>query len=141
MLSPPACSPPLATMLRTRLDTLAVAADEADPMAYLKSEVERLHNERESSHESQGQKPQAAAGLSASSFGRHSRAGHIAGISHCMIQHDGTCASFQRHPCTVRAAYLVLNGDNLLLIGRSRSAPYRQSLSTWEWQACGSHRS
>jgi hypothetical protein len=27
------------------LDTLAVAADEADPMGYLKSEVERLHNE------------------------------------------------------------------------------------------------
>jgi hypothetical protein len=27
------------------LDTLAVAADEADPMAYLKSEVERLHKE------------------------------------------------------------------------------------------------
>jgi hypothetical protein len=27
------------------LDTLAVAAEEADPMGYLKSEVERLHNE------------------------------------------------------------------------------------------------
>jgi hypothetical protein len=28
------------------LDTLTVAADEVDPMGYLKSEVERLQNER-----------------------------------------------------------------------------------------------
>jgi hypothetical protein len=65
----------------------------------------------------------------------------LRGISHCMIKHDDGCGSFQRHPCTCVPHISVVNGDNLLLIGRSRSASYRQSLSTWEWQACGSHRS
>jgi hypothetical protein len=40
----------------------------------------------------------------------------LRGISHCMIEHDDGCGSFQRHPCTCVPHISVVNGDNLLLI-------------------------
>ncbi len=40
----------------------------------------------------------------------------MAGISNCMIQHNGTCAVFQRRPYDCVPDITVLNGDTLLLI-------------------------
>ena len=82
-------------------------------MAYLKSEVERLHNE---GNADEAQSPQAAARLPAPPARRRFRSGHMRGVSHAVVEHDGCCAIFQRHTCNCTPDISIRNGGSVLVI-------------------------